>query len=189
MPNVPLLVLSNSGGTGTGNTGTGNTAYPGAGVTKGVYREILPFNVASTHTAQTIFPFAQFTRPCTIKSLTVAWTEVNAANTTKATVDVLKRSQSGAAAGTTVLATVATLTNNATTQTRSTVSTAFTPTLNTGSANVNPVLSATASALAVSAGDSLCFTTVATSTQGVDLSGAIEVEYNLNDEVASANLL
>ncbi len=182
----PLLVLSNSGGTGTGN---GLTTYPGAGVTKAVYREILVFNVASTHTAQTIVPIAVFARAGTVKAITAAWTEVNAANTTLATIQVLKRGQSAAAAGTALLSTVGTLTNNATTQTRSTVSTAFAATVNTGSANVSPILSVTAGVTSLAAGDSLCVTTTATSTQGIDLSIAVEVEYNLNDEVASANLI
>ncbi len=182
----PLLVLSNSGGTGVGN---GVTTYPGAGVTKAVYKEVFVFNVASTHTAQTIVPIAVLTRPGVVTAITASWTEVNAANTTLATIDIRKRAQSAAAAGTSLLATLATLTNNQTTQTRSTVSTAFAATVNTGSANVSPVLAASAATLALAAGDSICVTTTATSTQGIDLSIALEVQYNLNDEIASPNLV
>lgn len=187
---VPLVVLSNSGGTGTGNTGSGNTSYPGAGITKAVYRTIHSFSVDSTHTAQTTFPLVEFTRTGgVIKSVTAAWTEVNAANTTLATVDVLKWTVSGSATGTSVLSTLGTLTNNATAQTRSTISTAFTPTLNTGSANVNPILKTTASVINITAGDALYVTTTATSTQGVEFSLSVEVEWTLNDEVASPLLI
>ncbi len=187
---VPLIVLSNSGGTGTGNTGGTNTSYPGPGETKAVYRTIHSFNVDSTHTAQTTFPLVVFTRTGgVIKSVTAQWTEVNAANTTLATIDVLKWTVSGSSTGTSILSTVGTLTNNQTTQTRSTISTAFTPTLNTGSANVNPVLKTTASVINITAGDALEVTTTATSTQGTELTIAVEVEWNLNDEVASPNLI
>ncbi len=158
------------------------------GMTLGTYREIFVFNVASTHTAQTIVPIANITRACTVKAITAAWTEVSAANTTLATIQILKRGMSAAAAGTALLGTVGTLTNNQTAQQRSTVSTAFVPTLNTGSANVNPILSTTAATLALAQGDSLCITTVATSTQGVDLSVTIEVQYTLADDTASSGL-
>lgn len=190
MANVPFIVLSNSGGTGTANTGAGNASYPGAGVTKAVYRSIHDVKIDSTHTAQTLYPIAAFTRTGgVIKSVTASWTEVNAANTTLATVNVLKCTEAGATAGTTILATVGTLTNNATTQTRSTVSSAYVPTLSTGSANVNPILVTTASLINVTKGDALFLTTTATSTQGTDLIVSVEVEWNLNDEVASPNLI
>lgn len=185
-----LLVLSNSGGTGTGNTGVGNTVYPGPGVTQGVYRTIHDVKIDSTHTAQTLYPLALFTRSGgVIKSVSASWTEVNAANSTLATINVLKCTESGATTGTTILSTNGTLTNNATTQTRSTISTAYVPTLNAGSANVNPILVTTASLINITKGDALFLTTTATSTQGTDLIVSVEVEWNLNDEVASANLI
>ncbi len=181
-----LLVLSNSGGTGTGN---GSTTYPGAGVTKAVYR--FPFTMAidSTHTAQTLYPIGVVARPGTIKAVTCGWLEVNAANTTLATIDVLKRSIGATSAGTSVLGTLATLTNNQTAQQQQTVSTAFALTQNSGAAAVKPILSTTAATVAVAAGDQLMVTTTATSTQGVDLCVTVEIEYNLNDEVASAGLI
>lgn len=168
------------------NAGPGGSL--GAGMTKASYKVQLTFTKASTHTAQTLVPIGQVTRPCTIRSVTASWLEVNAANTTLATVNVLKKTMSGAAAGTTILGTVGTLTNNATTQTTSTVSTYFTPTLNTGSANVNPVLTTTAATLAMAAGDSLMLTTVATSTQGTDLIVVVEVEFNLADDTTPTGL-
>lgn len=182
----PLVVLTNSGGTGTGN---GLTTYPGAGVTKAVYRFPVIFTKASTHTAQTLVPLATITRPGTVKAISASWLEVNAANTTLATVQVLKRSNGAAAAGTALLSTAGTLTNNATAQNTSSISSAFAPTLNAGSANVNPILSTTAATVALAAGDQLVLTTVATSTQGTDLSVTVEIEYNLNDESSSSNLI
>lgn len=184
-----LVVLSNSGGTGTGNTGTGNTSYPGPGETKAVYRISPTFTKASTHTAQTLVPVWVATRPGIVKSVTAAWLEVNAANTTLATVQITKRSAGAAAAGTALLSTAGTLTNNATAQNWSVISSAFVPALNTGSANVNPILSTTAATVAFVAGDEFCLTTVATSTQGTDLTVTFEVEYTLNDEIASPNLI
>jgi len=182
----PLLVLSNSGGTGTGN---GTTTYPGQGVTKAVYRQQYTFAIDGTHTAQTLYPIGVITRPGTIKAVTGTWLEVNAANTTLATFDVLKRSTGAASTGTSVLSTVGTLTNNQTAQNLQAVSTAFALSQNTGAAAVKPVLSTTAATVAVAAGDQLVVTTVATSTQGVDMTVTVEVEYNLNDEVASAGLI
>lgn len=181
-----LIVLSNSGGTGTGN---GLTTYNGPGVTKAVYRSIVFFNKASTHTAQTLVPICTITRPGTVKAISCSWLEVNAANTTLATFQVLKRSTGAAAAGTALLSTAATLTNNATTQAVQTVSTAFALSQNTGAAAVAPILSTTAATVALAAGDQLVLTSTATSTQGTDASVSIEIEYNLNDEVASPNLL
>lgn len=181
MARAALIALSNSDGTGTGNAG-GGTTYPGAGETKLVYRTAYTFTKASTHTAQTLVPLAVITRPCTVKSVTAAWLEVNAANTTLATVQITKRSAGAAAAGTSLLSTAGTLTNNATAQNWSVISTAFVPALNTGSANVNPILSTTAATVALAAGDELCVTTTASSTQGTDLTIVVEVEYNLNDE-------
>ncbi len=181
-----LIGLSNSGGTGTGN---GTTTYIGPGVTKLVYRYPVIFTKASTHTAQTLVPLGVITRPGIVKAVTAAWLEVNAANTTLATIQVTKRAAGAAAAGTSLLSTVGTLTNNQTAQAWSAVSTAFVPALNTGSANVNPILSTVAATVAVAAGDELCLTTTATSTQGTDLTVTVEIEYSLNDEIASANLI
>ncbi len=181
-----LTVLSNSGGTGTGN---GTTSYPGPGVTKAIYKEQFTFALDGTHTAQTLYPIGVITRPGVIAAVTCGWLEVNAANTTLATVDVLKRSIGASSAGTSVLGTVATLSNNATAQAQQSVSTAFALTQNAGGAAVRPVLSTTAATLAVAAGDQLMVTTTATSTQGVDLCCTVEILYYLNDEVASTNLI
>lgn len=178
MAQQTLAVISNSGPGGSA----------GAGMTKAVYRFPVIFTKASTHTAQTLVPLATFYRAGTIKSVSASWLEVNAANTTLATVDVLKRAAGAAAAGVSILGTVGTLTNNATTQTMSFVSTGAAVALNTGSANVNPILSTTASKLAISIGDSLTLTTVATSTQGTDLCVVVEVEYNLADDTTTTTL-
>ncbi len=182
----PLLLLSNSGGTGTGQ---GGTTYVGPGVTKGVYRTTFVWKKDSTHTAQTLVPMAVVTRACTVKAITGAWLEVNAANTTLATFQVLKRSLGAAAAGTALLSTVGTLSNNATAQNWQVVSTAFALTQNAGAAAVAPILSTTAATVALAAGDVLTVTTVATSTQGTDMVISIDCEYTLNDEVASTNLI
>lgn len=161
------------------------------GVTTATYKYTAVFTKASTHTAQTRVPFGPvFTRAGVIKSVTATWLEVNAANTALATIDVLKKTQSGAGTGTSILGTLGTLTANATTQTDSTISTAFTPTLNAGSANVNPILTTTAATLLVAAGDSLIVTTTATSTQGTDLVVSVEIDFNLGDSAgASTNLI
>lgn len=182
----PLLLLSNSGGTGVGN---GLTTYVGPGVTKALYRFPLVFTKASTHTAQTLVPIGGVTRPGIVKAVTCGWLEVNAANTTLATVQVLKRSLGAAAAGTALLSTAATLTNNATAQNWQVVSTAFALTQNTGAAAVAPVLSTTAGVTSLAAGDVLTVTTVATSTQGTDIFIEVEIEYSLNDESSSSNLI
>ncbi len=185
---VSLVIPSNSGGSATG-TGNGLTTYIGPGETKAVYRYNFTFTKASTHTAQTLVPLGVVTRPGTVKAVTAAWLEVNAANTTLATVQVLKRSAGAAAAGTALLSTAGTLTNNQTAQNWSVVSTAFTPALNTGSANVNPILSTTSGVTTLAAGDELTVTTTASSTQGTDLTITIEIEYTLNDEQPSSNIL
>ncbi len=182
----PLLVLSNSGATGTGN---GVTTYPGKGITKAVYRFPVTFQMASTHTAQTLVPLATIARPGIVRSISASWLEVNAANTTLATVDVLKRASGAAAAGTSLLATVGTLTNNATSQATQSIGTAFALAQNTGAAAVRPVLATSTATLTLAAGDQLVLTTVATSTQGTNLSVTVEVEYNLNDEVADPGLI
>lgn len=176
MPN--LIVLSNAGQGGSA----------GAGATKASYKIQAVFTKASTHTAQTLVPIGgSYCRAGgIIRSVTAAWLEVNAANTTLCTVDVLKKGMSGAAAGTSILATVGTLTNNATTQTMSTISSFFVPTLNAGSANVNPILVTSVASRTIAAGDSLVLTTVATSTQGTDLIVTVEIEYNLADDSAQA---
>lgn len=181
-----LVVLSNTGGTGTGN---GLTTYQGPGITKAVYRYPLIWNKASTHTAQTLVPIATITRPGVVKAISFSMLEVNAANTALATFQVLKRSAGAAGAGTALLSTAGTITANATAQNVSSVSTAGTIALNTGSANVAPVLSTTAGVTTLAFGDQLVLTSTATSTQNTDASCSIEIEYSLNDEVASPNLI
>lgn len=179
MARASLVVLSNSDGTGTGN---GLTTYPGPGESKAVYRYPVTFTKASTHTAQTLVPIATITRPGVVKAISASWLEVNAANTTLATVQVLKRSTGAAAAGTALLSTAGTLSNNATSQAVQSISTAFALSQNTGAAAVAPILSTTSGVTTLAAGDQLVLTTVATSTQGTDLSVTVEIEYNLNDE-------
>lgn len=179
MARADLIVSSNTDGTGTGN---GLTTYIGKSVTKAVYRYPLIWNKASTHTAQTLVPIATITRPGVVKAVSFSWLEVNAANTTLATFQVLKRSSGAAAAGTALLSTAATLTNNASSQSVQSVSTAFPLVQNTGAAAVAPILSTTAGVTTLAAGDQIVLTSTATSTQGTDASCTIEIEYTLNDE-------
>lgn len=169
------------------NAGPGGSA--GAGMTKAVYRYPFTFTKASTHTAQTLVPLGVVARAGTVKAVTCAWLEVNAANTTLATVQITKRSLGAAAAGTSLLSTAATLSNNQTAQNWQVVSTAFALTQNTGAAAVSPILSTTAATVALAAGDELCITTTATSTQGTDMTVTVEVEYNLADDSTPSGLI
>ena len=159
------------------------------GITGLQYRVAYSYDVPSTHTAKTLVPVCTIPRAGTVKSISCSWLEVNAANTTLATVQVLKRASGAAAAGTALLSTAATLTNNATSQAVQSVGTGFALSQNTGAAAVKPILSTTAATVAVAAGDQIVVTTTATSTQGTDLSVTIEIEYNLADDVVSPGLI
>ncbi len=159
------------------------------GVSPATYRQAHTFTKASTHTAQTLVPICTIPQAGIVKSVTASWLEVNAANTTLATVQVLKRASGAAAAGTALLSTAGTLTNNATSQAVQSIGTNLTLAQNTGAAAVAPILSTTAATVAVAKGDQLVLTTTATSTQGTDLSVTIEVEYNLGSDTVSPNLI